>query len=287
MSLVLAVLSSMVLGGADFMGGLAARRARAGLVVVWSTGAGLVTCLVAAVMLLPGRPAAADLGWGCLAGLTGSVGAVLLYRALARGLMVLVAPTAAVAAALLPVLVGVLSGEDLGPRTAAGVVVALLALGLVSRRAPGPTATDRLPVGRSLLLALGAGLSFGAFMVCLAHTAPASSLWPLVAARATALAVLVVVLVVAPAARGRRASLRLAAAPARLAVAAGILDVASSALYLVAVRGGSLAVVGLLASLAPVTTVLLARLLLKERTLVVQRLGALLAVGSVIILASG
>ena len=109
----------------------------------------------------------------------------------------------------------------------------------------------------TVALAIGAGLGFGAFMVCLANTPPSSGLWPLVFARIASLGVLLGV------ARAQRVSLR-GSAPARLdwlglAWLAGVLDMASSVLYLLAVRDGSLAVVGLLASLAPVSTVVLAR----------------------------
>ena len=73
----------------------------------------------------------------------------------------------------------------------------------------------------------------------------------------------------------------------RIAWLAGVLDMGSSVLYLLAVREGSLALVGLLASLSPVSTVLLARLLLRERTYVWQRIGAGLAMSSVLLLALG
>ena len=75
MSLLLAVLSSLVLGAADFAGGLAAKRMRTVAVVIWSNAAGLLVALVGGGLVVPGTPRAADLGWGVLAGLCGSVGA--------------------------------------------------------------------------------------------------------------------------------------------------------------------------------------------------------------------
>lgn len=278
MSVMLAVLSSVLLGGADFAGGLAAKRIRAVAVVIWSNAVGLVLALLAIAFIVGGRPVTADIGWGLLAGLFGSVGTVLLYRALASGIMMLSAPIAAVSAALLPVAVGLWSGERLSPLSLGGVVLAAGALILISRR-PAEPPHGLSPVIVTVVLSIGAGLGFGAFMVCLASTPPASGLWPLVFARITSLGVLLSV------ARASRVPLRGSAPALRLAWLAGILDMASSVLYLLAVRDGSLAVVGLLASLAPVSTVILARVLLKEPTYLWQRLGAGLALGSVLLLA--
>ncbi len=278
MSLVLAVLSSALLGGADFAGGLAAKRMRAVAVVIWTNVAGLCAAVSAVVFLLPGQPGAADLGWGVLAGLSGSLGAVLLYRALALGAMVLAAPVAAVSAALLPVAIGLGAGERLSALSMAGVVVAAVALALISRR-PGDRTQPVAPAAVIIALAVGAGLSFGTFMVCLSNTTTASGLWPLVFARLASLGVLAGVAV------RRRVPMRTATPQLRICGLAGLLDMASCVLYLLAVREGSLAVVGLLASLAPVSTVVLARVLLKERTHLWQRVGAGLAIGSVLLLA--
>jgi drug/metabolite transporter (DMT)-like permease len=279
-SLLLALLSSVLLGAADFTGGLVAKRTPAVTVVIWSNLAGLVTALLVAVTVLPGRPQPADVGWGALAGLAGSLGAVLLYRALASGVMMLAAPVAAVAAALLPVLVGVVCGARLRPLALAGVALAVVALALVSRGRRDPTnGVRRGSVRVTLGLALGAGLGFGAFMVLLSQTPTTSGLWPLVFARCASLSVLLVLAV------ATRRPVRVPPAAAGWCGLTGALDLASSLLYLLAVREGSLALVGLLASLSPVSTVLLARILLRERTWIWQRLGAGLALGSVLLLA--
>jgi drug/metabolite transporter (DMT)-like permease len=124
-----------------------------------------------------------------------------------------------------------------------------------------------------------AGVSFGVFLVLLAQTSSGSGLWPLVGARCASLSLLAGLALV------RRESLRLTGSTARLAVLAGLLDMASNVLFLVAVRGGQLALVGLLASLSPLGTVGLARLVLRERIRAIQGVGAALAMGSVMLLA--
>jgi drug/metabolite transporter (DMT)-like permease len=277
MYLALALLSSLVLGAADFVGGAAARRARAAVIVLWSNAAGLLAAVALVVLAVPGAVRLPDLGWGLAAGISGSFGAVLLYRALACGVMSVVAPSAAAAAAAAPVTVGVLLGERITGAAALGVVAALGSVVLLTRTSGSESA--RRPVARSMGYAVLAGVSFGFFLVLLAQTSATSSLWPLVAARCASLAVLVAL------ARLRRQALHLSGPSAGLALLAGVLDMAANVLFLVAVRGGQLAMIGLLASLSPLGTVGLARLVLHERIRLIQGLGAALAMGSVVLLA--
>lgn len=287
MHLLLALASAMVLGSADFVGGLAAKRARVVIVVLVSNSAGLLTALALVGVLSRGGTSWDEVLWGGLAGLCGSVGAILLYRALANGVMSLVAPTTAAAAAALPVLAGVLTGDQLTALAVLGVVCALASVLLVSLGGDGDEGDGakarpgegRRHLLRSLGLAILAGAGFGAFFVLLARTPSESSLWPLVWARCASLTLLVLVIL------ARRTPRRLAAQPARLAVLSGVLDMGSSALFLIAVRGESLAIIGLLASLYPISTVLLARVVLKERIRRVQQLGVTLAVAGVVLLA--
>ncbi|MFD3631122.1 EamA family transporter [Streptomyces sp. NPDC058664] len=281
MNLFLALASAMVLGAGDFVGGLAAKKARAVVVVVWSNAAGLATALALVGLLSRSGSSWHEVFWGSLAGLCGSAGAVLLYRALAGGVMSLVAPTTAAAAAALPVVAGVLTGDRLSGVAVLGVVCALAAVLLVSLSGDGAgEPDDRRKMLRSLGLALLAGAGFGAFFVFLARTPSDTSLWPLVWARCASLTAILLLVVLV-----RRTSPRLSGRPARLALLSGVLDMGSSALFLVAVRDGSLAVIGLLASLYPISTVLLARVLLKERIRAIQHLGVVLAVGSVVLFA--
>ena len=278
MYLALALLSSLVLGSADFVGGAAARRARAAVIVVWSHAAGLLAAVALVLLVVPGAVSLRDLGWGAAAGICGSFGAVLLYRALACGVMSVVAPSSAAAAAAVPVTVGIALGERISGPAAVGVVVALGSILLLTHTS-GPANPDRRPIARSMAYAVLAGVSFGLFLVLLAQTSPGSSLWPLVAARSASLALLVGLALL------RRQTLGLAGPSARLALLAGVLDMASNVLFLVAVRGAELALVGLLASLSPLGTVGLAHLVLRERIRAVQGLGAALAMGSVMLLA--
>ena len=281
MAAVLALLSAVAYGVSDFTGGLAARRAAALGVVLVSNGLSLGLALVA-VWLVPGsRLVAADLGWGAAAGAVGVVGVVLLYRGLAIGPMSVVAPLTAVLSAVVPVVVGTARGDRPGSLAIAGMVLALPALVAVGR-----------PVARggavsiswaALAAALCAGVSFGGFYVLLAQTGPEGGAWPLVTQRAAS-----VVLLLA----GLPLAASVATAPVlprggalRLGLAAGVTDFAANLTYVLATHRGLLALVAVISSLYPATTVLLARAVLDERLSRDQGAGLVLAVVSVTLIA--
>src|SRR5690348_11288935 len=84
--------------------------------------------------LLPqAAPTRVDLLWGAAAGLTGGIGVALLYHALAIGTMAVVAPTTAVCAVAIPVVVSVLLGERPVPLAVAGIALGIVSIVLVSQ----------------------------------------------------------------------------------------------------------------------------------------------------------
>jgi drug/metabolite transporter (DMT)-like permease len=277
MATLLALASAVVYGMADFAGGMASRRATAAAVVALSQAAGLV----AVVLLLPwlgGDPEPADLRWGAAAGVAGGAGLLLFYRSLAAGVMSVVAPVTAVSAAALPVLGGLLLGERIGPLAAVGIALALTAVVLVA-------AEDGLASLRNARLgtvapALAAGAGFGLFFVVLDRTGDDSGLSPLVAAR------VVSVLMVGGLALTTGRSLRVSRRVLPVVLLAGVGDMTANALFLVATQvGGQLAITGVLASLYPVSTVVLAQVLLRERLAGAQRAGLAVAAAAVVLIA--
>lgn len=131
---LLALSSAAFYGAADFLGGIMAKRASTLAIVVVSQFAGLILLLIMLPVLPQALPVRGDFLWGAAAGLTGGVGVALLYRALAVGVMSIVAPTTAVCAVTLPVLVAFVLGERPGALTVAGIAVAIVAIVLVSQR---------------------------------------------------------------------------------------------------------------------------------------------------------
>ena len=278
----LALASAALYGAADFLGGLASRRASTIAIVLVSQAAGLVP-LALLVFVLPGAPSEQDFVWGAIAGLAGSVGVALLYRALAIGTMSIVAPTTAVCAVMLPVLVEALRGERLPPMTQGGIGLAVVAIVLVSQQdslesAGGGSTRRVIPPG--IGLAFMSGVAIGLFFLALARTSAAAGLWPLFASRGLSM-----VIFGAIAAVGSQ-RLRLDGKVLKIAVTCGVVDMLANALYLLSSRGGPLSVVVTLASLYPASTVVLARVVAGERLSRRQGIGVACALAAVVVIVS-
>jgi drug/metabolite transporter (DMT)-like permease len=275
-ALLLALASALLWGASDFGGGVASRRAGAQAVVVASQATGLVALL----LLLPwlaGAPRTADLLLGAAAGACGGAGLAVFYRAMASGAMSVVAPTTGVCAAAVPVLAGLVQGERIGLAAALGIALALVAVLLVA--AEDGLGSLRAVRAATLAPALISGLLFGLFFVFLHHTGPDARLAPLIASRATS------VLLVGGAALVSRGGVRLPRRVLPLVLLAGLGDVCANVLYLIATQHGQLAITGVLASLYPASTVLLAQLVLRERLVRTQALGLGAACAAVVLIA--
>jgi drug/metabolite transporter (DMT)-like permease len=275
-AVVLALSSAVVYGASDFLGGFASRRATVFGVVALSQLTGLVALLV----LLPwlgGPVTAADLGWGAASGVLGATGLVIFFGALSRGVMSVIAPVTAVTAAAVPVLAGLLGGNRIGPVAGAGILLALVAVVLVS--AEGGLGRLRSARPATLAAPLAAGAAFGCFFVLLDRTSAESGLTPLVAARIASF-----LIVVAMALVGRR-SLRVGRSALPFVLGSGVGDMTANALFLLATQqGADLAIVGVLASLYPVSTVVLAQVVLRERLVPVQFAGLASAFAAVVLI---
>jgi drug/metabolite transporter (DMT)-like permease len=192
------------------------------------------------------------------------------------------APLISMIALLVPVLVGVASGERPGLLPAIGIGAAVIAVVLISGGEGSSTpASDvhrpAVPFGAAM-----SGLCIGAFLVCLGRIGGGASLWPLVFARATGATAIVVAALVA---KHSLAALQPPAAAWPPILGAGAADVVANLLYVVAAQRAPLSLVATIVSLAPATTVLLAQLLLRERLRARQGAGVGLALGAIVLLA--
>lgn len=205
-SAALALVGALVYGSADFLGGLAAKRLRSIVVTAAAAVSGLVA-LAVALPFLGGIWTTADLLWGALAGLLGIIALALLYACLAIGPMSILSPLTAVVSAVAPMLWGLLvKGDALAPIGYAGLVVALVAVVLVGF-IPGQKTVR--PSARGLVMAVGAGLAIGGFLIVIDQTSDESGLVPLVVSRATSGVVTTAIvggLAIAAVRRGRRAA---------------------------------------------------------------------------------
>jgi drug/metabolite transporter (DMT)-like permease len=290
MVIVFALAAAVLYGSADFLGGAASRRSRALSVAALSVPAGAVVMLLAAVVAGGPLPSA-GLGWAVAAGAFGAIGLMAFYTGLAVGPMSVVAPVSALVSTVLPVGVAVASGEDLGVRVYAGVATCLLAIVLVSlergswpgRKAPH-SAQERSLRHRAALRGVGYGVVcgalFGIFFVFLRYAGSSGVFWPVGIARLANCAVVLTVAVLARARPvGREAGGRVLGA----AIFSGVLDASANLFYVLATRAGLFGVAIVLTSLYPGITVLLARVVLRERMHAVQRIGLLLAAVGVVL----
>jgi drug/metabolite transporter (DMT)-like permease len=280
----LALISAVLYGSADFCGGLTARRANTVATVFVSQLAGLILILLALPFLPAATVTTRDWIWGIVAGLSGGIGVALLYRALAVGTMAVVAPITAVCAAMIPVFFGFTVGERFRLLTIVGIVLAFVAIVLVSQPRKAESEKGQSTGKRSfppgLVLALLAGVIVGIFFLALARTSSAAGMWPLIAARITSIALFGIIAV----ATGR--TVRMSAPATATAVGGGVLDMLANAVYMFAARVGPLSIVVTLASLYPAATVILARVFLRERLSFVQGTGIACALGAVAIIVS-
>jgi drug/metabolite transporter (DMT)-like permease len=244
-------------------------------VVLVSQLVGMVLAYGLGLLRGESTPLPADLFWSVLGGLAGGIGITSLYHGLAVGRMGVVAPVTGVLAALIPVAAGIVLEGVPSTLTTVGIVLAIVAVILVSRvrdASSGPS---------GLRFAVLAGVAIGAFSVFVAQISDGHAFGPLALIRLVeAILIGVVVLVTGAVWRPERRLL-----PAMAGV--GVLDMTGNGAFILAVQGGSLAVAAVLSSLYPVMTVILAALFLRERVTAMHAVGIALAIGAITCIAVG
>lgn len=283
MSAFLALGAAGLYGVADFIAGLATRGRSAIGMALFSQGVGLVVLAILAFLTSPQPPLASDLMWAVAAGVAGPISLILLYRGLADGLISVVAPVTGVCTIAFPVALGTLAlGEQPTPTVLFGVAVAAASVVLLGLVAPAEGATSARPTRLMIpfWLAVASGITGGIFFVALDRTSADSGLWPMVAARVTGVSGMALFALLS-----RQLSIwaRQAREVPRVAFA-GVFDAFAGAAYLLAVRGGSVAIVVTLVCLYPAVTVFLARVFLGERLTGWQKAGIVLAAASVVLI---
>lgn len=297
---MLALAASLLYGASDFLGAFTARSLsviRASTVIYLA--ASVVSAL--ALPLVPWTYSDAALWAGVIAGALGVLGMVTFYAALAIGPMSLLAPLIALIQTAVPVFVAATTGQDLQPLAWMAVGLALVATTLISvpaRAASGEPARERISA-RGGLLAVVSGVALG-FSVVPLDTAPTDSgAFPAVADIVIGLLLLLPLFAVRRfrtsdawlSGMGRRplvdaepALERPGAGTWALSAVAGALLGMGNILLVIALHSGNLAVVAVLMGLYPVGTVVLARLVLKERISLLQSVGVALAILAAILL---
>ena len=279
LTIALALATSAAWGSADFLGGLSARRVQLLVVAAVSQAAGLVFTLIVVIAGADGPDDAAVLWIGALGGLLGAGGLSALYRGLAVGRMGVVAPIAAMSG-LVPLAVGLIAQGDRPTSVQAAGMVLAIGGAVLAARAVDEQADSRVATGVGL--ALLAVLLLGGLSVTLDAGGSRDPVWTIFMVRVSSVIALWIVVAV------RRPSFERVRPNLLVLVTAGLLDNTANLMFALATsRPGLLSVVAVLSSLYPVTTVLLARLVLRERMHPWQLAGVAAALAGVSLISLG
>lgn len=275
MSVLLALLSSLMWGTADFYGGLLSKRIKVYAVVGGTQAFGLLAVTVVAFAAGSFSDPSGWLMWSALAGVAGSLGLLCFYAALATGTMGVVSPIAALGA-IVPVVTGFARGELPSTLAIVGICVALAGAVLAS----GPELNQAVGV-RPVVLAAIAGGFFGAALTFIALGAESSSVMTLWGMRVTSVSGFLLAAVVFRSLGGVRTS----DAPALLAI--GVADAAANLLFALSTQIGLISITSVVGSLYPVATVVLAYVVLHERLQRIQIVGVIAALAGVALVSLG
>lgn len=282
MPVVLALLSSLLWGTADFVGGSLSRRIEPLRVVLLSQGAAMLALVPLALWLRP-EPAARALAAGVAAGAIGPLALGAFYRALGIGTMGVVAPIAGLGV-VVPVAAGIVSGERPTAAQLAGIAVAVTGVVLAS----GPELRGEGRGGtRALLLAAGAAVGFGVVFVLIAEGGEgggaAEVVLVLLVMRSTSVLGLGATLL----ARGGAGAVEVPRPDVPALAVVGTFDVGANGAFALASQSDLVSVTAVLASLYPAVTALLAWRVEGERLQRVQLAGVGLALAGVVLLSAG
>lgn len=215
---------------------------------------------------------------GVGAGVCGAIGLALLYHALAIGKMGVVSPVTAVLAAALPVFAGILRGERLHALHSGGIVLALVAVVMISIGADEHGKYELSAAG--LKEACASGVMLGLFLIFLGSAPHGSGIYPLIVARAASAVLLVAIALALRAPFFPRKGVR------RMTAAGGVLDAGANALYVAATQIGLLSTAAVVTSLYPAATVIMARVFLGEKLQIWQTAGVACALAGVAMISS-
>jgi drug/metabolite transporter (DMT)-like permease len=280
-AIALALSSSALWGLADFLGGLKSRTLPVPVVLGSMYLASLTVMAVFVAARGEAPPATGAVAASLGAGVLGILGLSAFYRALAIGTMSIVAPIAATGVAL-PVLVGIATGDRPGLVRSVGLAAAVVGIVLASREDDGG-AVDARQQRQSVVLAILAGVGFGSYFVLAEIGADADVAWALALSRFAAAPFIIGVAVLALRPGGWRPRGREIAALGAI----GLLDLGANAAYNYATTIGELSTIAVGSSLYPVMTVFMAALVLGERVRGVQRVGVVVALSGVVLIAAG
>jgi len=261
------ILSAASWGAADFIGGLATKKANSIRVLYLAEIAGFIPFLALAIITREPIPSYVDFLWGACSSIVGLSGLIFLYRALAEGQMTIAAPVSALLAAIIPVIFGFFTLGAPAIATLIGFGLAFLAVWLISQT---DSTNWRFSIS-DLRLPLLSGIFFGFYFILIHKATLNAFYWPLTSARFAGVIALGLLALIT----------RQPAMPPRevwwFCIINGVIDIAGNAFYILSAQSGRMDVAAVLGALYPASTVLLAWLILKEKISLTQTMGIISA----------
>jgi drug/metabolite transporter (DMT)-like permease len=273
--ITLSLIAAAAWGAGDFLGGLASRHGRVFAASTSSQAIGVLVALVAAP-LIGGSPSAEDFAWGAVAGVSGGLAVLALYRGMATSPIGIVVPVAAIGTGGFPALFSVVRGEEPGLLVGVGLAVAAVALWFLSR--PDGVSTEGT-ITSGLAYGLMAGAGFGGLLIALSRVGDDAGIWPLTTTRLSGAIVIALIAVIS-----RRPLQPVRAALPAIAGAA-TLAIVGNAAFLFAATDGTVAIAAIIGALFPAFSVLLARIFLQEPLTSARLAGLGMAAASISLIA--
>lgn len=257
LALLLSICAALGLGVSDYLAGLYSRHFSILSLLFVAQAAGLLV-LIAAIPVFPGAsPTAMDMAWGAIAGAAGAAGVLLLVKGFRVGLLSVVSPVSSLGAAGIPLVAGLLLGEEPTRPAAIGLLAGLVAIWLIGNGAADSRATAR-GVGVGVWYGLAAGVGLALMLLALASADLDSGMWPLLSMQGVLVAVIATALIL----RSQPVVITPRALPGVAAI--GVTSILGMLFFLYAARAGLVSIAAVISAMSPAVTVLLARLFMRE-----------------------
>jgi len=277
LTIVYSLAAALSWGVGDFGGGLASRRNHVYTVILAGQAVGVLLLIPFIFVRSEQIPSGAALLWGGIAGLFSAFGLITMYRSLGRLRMGVVTPIIAAEMTAIPVLFAALFEGLPSLIQIAGFALALVAVAIISRSssADGGGSVSLAQLREPLI----SGALFGGFLISLDRASSDTAVFiPLLTSRAVSISILFVL--------AQRAGVPRFPTRERLPLIAltGVMDVAGNIFYMLATQVGRLDIAAVISSLYPAVTVLLARVVLKERLSRMQGFGVLATLIAIVLI---
>lgn len=276
-SILFGLASALSWGAGDFTGGMAARKVGAFRSVFYAEVIGIVFLFIVVGVTGESMLGSRSAVFALVAGALGTIGLMLLYHAMAIGVMSIAAPVSALLAATLPVIVGMFTQGLPDFLTILGFGFALFAVWMISQGEGG--VKDILSHLSDLKLPLIAGIGFGLYFVLMHEATKAGgAFWPMILSRSGGIVLITAYLLIT------RSSIKIDTSALPIITVNGLLDIGGNFFFILASQSGRLDVASVLSSLFPGATVVLAWVFLKERLNRNQWIGIAAALTAIVLM---